>query len=151
MWHNLADQLWKMGFAGGIIAWITSMLADSSLDPLSGGSGWVGAGLLGMVLAWLCLKHLPAKDDQLKIKDDQLERILNLKDKQIADARDAFINSVERVTDASQANLEKVTIHCQAELSAITLTLKHELDRLFALHEKLVLYLEEKGDVDVGP
>ena len=35
-------------------------------DPLSGGSGWVGAGLLGLVLAWLLLKHLPEKDKQYK-------------------------------------------------------------------------------------
>lgn len=36
------------------------------LDALGGGSGWIGAGLLGAVLAWLMFKHLPAKDQQLK-------------------------------------------------------------------------------------
>jgi hypothetical protein len=36
-------------------------------DPasLGGSSGWVGAGLLGLVLAWLLLRHLPDKDRQL--------------------------------------------------------------------------------------
>lgn len=28
-------------------------------DPISGGGGWVGAGLLGAVLSWLLLKYLP--------------------------------------------------------------------------------------------
>lgn len=28
-------------------------------DSLSGGAGWVGAGLLGVVMAWLLFKHLP--------------------------------------------------------------------------------------------
>lgn len=35
-------------------------------DAISGGSGWIGAGLLGSVLGWLLLKHLPAKDAQLE-------------------------------------------------------------------------------------
>ncbi len=35
-------------------------------EPISGGAGWVGAGLLGMVLAWLFMKHLPDKDKQIK-------------------------------------------------------------------------------------
>ena len=40
--------------------------ADILSDPLSGGAGWLGAGLLGLVLAWLLLKHLPEKDRQIK-------------------------------------------------------------------------------------
>lgn len=42
-----------------------AQVAQSS-DPLSGGAGWMGAGLLGVVLAWLLLLHLPAKDKQMK-------------------------------------------------------------------------------------
>lgn len=43
------------------------ILADATLpDNLSGGAGWIGAGLLGAVLSWLLLKHLPAKDAQLE-------------------------------------------------------------------------------------
>ena len=34
-------------------------------DALAGASGWAGAGLLGLVLAWLLFKHLPDKDFQL--------------------------------------------------------------------------------------
>jgi hypothetical protein len=35
-------------------------------DPISGGAGWVGAGLLGLVLFWLLMRHLPAKDQQIE-------------------------------------------------------------------------------------
>lgn len=35
------------------------ILLAQATDPLSGGAGWMGAGLLGLVLAWLLLKHLP--------------------------------------------------------------------------------------------
>lgn len=42
------------------------LLLIAQVDPagLSGGAGWVGAGLLGAVLGWLLLKHLPDKDRQ---------------------------------------------------------------------------------------
>jgi hypothetical protein len=36
------------------------------MNGLGGASGWAGAGLLGLVLAWLLLKHLPLKDEQLE-------------------------------------------------------------------------------------
>lgn len=46
-------------------------------DPISGGAGWAGAGLLGLVLAWLLLKHLPDKDRlltaSLEKKDEQID------------------------------------------------------------------------------
>lgn len=45
-------------------------------DPLSGGAGWVGAGLLGAVLAWLLFVHLPGKDKQVG-------DLVNLKDQQV--------------------------------------------------------------------
>jgi hypothetical protein len=38
----------------------------ADVDSLSGGAGWVGAGLLGLVLGWLLLKHLPEKDAQIE-------------------------------------------------------------------------------------
>ena len=55
-------------------ALIAAMLAD--VDPISGGAGYIGAGLLGAVLGWLLLKHLPDKDRQL-------ENLLTNKDKQM--------------------------------------------------------------------
>ncbi len=43
-------------------------------DPISGGAGWIGAGLLGLVLSWLLLKHLPDKDKQIRdLMKDHLE------------------------------------------------------------------------------
>jgi hypothetical protein len=41
-------------------------LLAQTLEPLSGNAGWVGAGLLGALLAWLLLKHLPDKDRQTR-------------------------------------------------------------------------------------
>lgn len=43
------------------------VLGEAINDPsvLGGYSGWAGAGLLGLVLAWLLFVHLPAKDKQI--------------------------------------------------------------------------------------
>ena len=42
------------------------IFAADDLTTLSGGGGWVGAGLLGLVLAWLFFKMIPSKDAQQK-------------------------------------------------------------------------------------
>lgn len=39
-----------------------NLLMLAQADPLSGGAGWAGAGLLGLVLLWLLLRHLPEQD-----------------------------------------------------------------------------------------
>lgn len=41
------------------------VIGEIDTSSLSGGSGWVGAGLLGLVLSWLTMIHLPAKDKQM--------------------------------------------------------------------------------------
>jgi PAS domain S-box-containing protein len=66
-------------------------------DPISGGAGWVGAGLLGAVLAWLLLRHLPAKDAQI-------ERLVAAKD-----------DTVKAMAEAYGVSLDKVIRHCEKE------------------------------------
>ena len=84
------------------------LLAAEVTDPLSGGAGWIGAGLLGLVLAWLMLKHLPAKDEQI-------ERLIRQKDEAVAKtALDmAAINKDLRLD--FQAALQRVVDHCERE------------------------------------
>lgn len=57
---------------------VTAVAVTPDLSTNSG--GWLGTGLLGTVLAWLCLVHLPAKDKQLQKliddKDAQINKIL---------------------------------------------------------------------------
>ncbi len=54
---------------------LIALLAQT--EALSGGSGWVGAGLLGLILAWLLLVHLPSKDKQLKDLLDSRDRLMS--------------------------------------------------------------------------
>jgi hypothetical protein len=60
--------------------WAGVLVADNGLQGFSGEAGWVGTGLLGAVLSWLFLKHLPSKDQQIRDllhdKDSQINEIV---------------------------------------------------------------------------
>lgn len=47
-----------------MILFLAAQTASLS-DPLTGGAGWASAGLFGLVLGWLLMIHLPAKDKQI--------------------------------------------------------------------------------------
>jgi hypothetical protein len=57
-----------------------ALIAEASTDPLSGNTGWIGAGLLGAVLAWLMFVHLPGLQKQLREfvaeKDCQIRELM---------------------------------------------------------------------------
>ncbi len=54
---------------------MTWLLAQA--ESLSGGAGWVGAGMLGVVLSWLMFKYLPDKDRQLESLVASRDRVLS--------------------------------------------------------------------------
>lgn len=77
------------------------LLAQVANSALSGEAGWAGAGLLGLLLAWLLLKHLPAKDQQIidfiKTKDQH----------------------VLEITTKFEQNLDKIVDHCKEEFKIV--------------------------------
>ena len=92
-------------------------------DPLSGGAGWVGAGLLGLVLAWLLLKHLPAKDAQFTaLIDAHNHRI------------DAILARVEAkevvLREEYRKALATVVKHCEDESQRVAGVFLGEIARL---------------------
>ena len=88
-------------------------------DPISGGAGWVGAGLLGLVLGWLLLKHLPDKDRQSR---EELERHLDVERKQ----REAFQVITTEMMAHNRQQIETVTKALSVDLQA----LRHAVDAL---------------------
>lgn len=66
-----------------LISGLYYLAQTGGAESLSGGAGWVGAGLLGAVLTWLLFIHLPAKDRLMKElindKDGQLQAVLEHK------------------------------------------------------------------------
>jgi len=86
---------WRAGL-GAILAEFGLLWAQAS-DPLSGGAGWVGAGLLGLVLGWLLLKHLPENAKTM---------------------RELSVDHGKALKDLGQAHVEtvkEVVGHCQRE------------------------------------
>jgi hypothetical protein len=120
------------------------MLAQTT-DPISGGAGWVGAGLLGLVLSWLLLKYLPDKDRQLK-------ELIDAKDKALKDKDDAhavmltsmwlkhreqlaeFVSEAQRIATEQRAEfritLQMVIEHCRSDTASQTTAIVKELQHL---------------------
>jgi uncharacterized membrane-anchored protein YhcB (DUF1043 family) len=116
--------------------------AQAGTDTLSGGAGWVGAGLLGLVLSWLLFIYLPAKDKQLKefneAKDKQIGELVNhfetaITNKDIAfraliDTKDKQLNEmlvrkweiIQTLTKDYKDGIKEVALHCEKEIANLT-------------------------------
>jgi hypothetical protein len=87
------------------------LIADASVqtDPIGGFYGWAGAGLLGLVLAWLLGKRLPAEAEERRVlldnKDAQITAILKDKDAQLKEQRVEFLETLVKITAQFQAEL----------------------------------------------
>lgn len=141
------------------------IFAQAAVDPISGGAGWVGTGLLGTVLCWLLLKHLPDKDKQIKEllnthdgiqanKDIQIQNIVTgnqvtLKDlwqknsEAIKDLTASSQKSIETIAAAFTKNIDTLVISNQRAVDAVTSHCQAELDRVFELIVKRRADMEE--------
>ena len=81
-------------------------------NSLSGASGWAGAGILGLVLAWLLLKRLPDNDSQF-------ERMVNKKDEAMTVLVGKHIEDMRESREEFRAALKTVVDHCEREVAAI--------------------------------
>ena len=110
------------------------LFAQIATDPLSGGAGWVGTGLLGSVLGWLLFVHLPNKDKQIlglvESRDKLVEKITS-------DFRTSLDNLVDKgsakdkeLRDDFKQSLQKVVDHCEKEVNSTVDSLKKEVERI---------------------
>lgn len=88
------------------------IFAQGTVDPISGGAGWVGAGLLGLLLGWLLLKHLPDKDKREERKDE-LHR-----------------THVQSLMVDWKSSLREILAHCDKETLRVTEAMREEFRRL---------------------
>lgn len=77
------------------------LLAQQVANALAGEAGWAGVGVLGLVLSWLMLKHLPAKDKQIN-------EFIEAKDKHVMELTAKF-----------EQNLDKIVDHCKEEFKIV--------------------------------
>jgi hypothetical protein len=95
----------------------------TTADPLSGGAGWAGAGLLSLVLGWLLLIYLPRQEQQMDKKESMLLEELSKKDKE-------FTTALSEQNRSKEVILATITSHCKEELSHITERFMNELRSL---------------------
>ena len=76
------------------------LLAQSS-TVIGGEAGWAGVGILGLVLSWLLLRHLPAKDAQINA-------FIEKKDQHVLELTAKF-----------EQNLDKIVDHCKDEFKIV--------------------------------
>jgi predicted hydrolase (HD superfamily) len=99
-------------------------------DMVGGSAGWVGAGLLGLVLAWLFGKHLPSKDaqierllaqakEQLAAKDTQLREQLTAKDSQLDTTLLHKWAAIEKMSQLHHENLKTLSTEFKAAVEAL--------------------------------
>lgn len=112
--------------------WMHALFFVAQSDPLSGSwngasaSGWVGAGLLGLVLSWLLLKHLPDKDAQI-------ERIIARHESELTEAldnqRQEFTAALERILRHSEAQTVSLSAAINKDLELIRHLFKEAMDK----------------------
>ena len=112
------------------------LFAQVATDPLSGGAGWVGTGLLGSVLGWLLFVHLPNKDKQIlgliESRDKLIEKITTeFRDSVAKFVEQSETRDKERRNDFREA-LKQVTDSCEREISVITSEIKKDIQALLA-------------------
>jgi hypothetical protein len=119
----------------GVCVPVAAVYAQSTgVEGLAGSAGWAGAGLLGLVLFWLLLKHLPEKDKQITeliVRNDQrldsqaalfkseqaAERQSN--ERHLTAEREACEKHFATLSNSTQASFENLSNSTQASFKAI--------------------------------
>jgi hypothetical protein len=114
------------------------LIAQVAADPLSGGAGWVGTGLLGSVLGWLLFVHLPNKDKQILGLIESRDKLV---EKLTADFRQS---TKEQLVDFKES-LERVTAHCEKEVTTTVDALRKEVERISGYVSELTKRVNGKG------
>lgn len=86
---------------------LSFMFGDGVTDPLTGGSGWLGAGMLSLVIFWLLYKHIPS-------------------------LMSTHIDQVNQLAATFKSSLDKVVEHCEEEMKGLSNAWTAEIDRLVA-------------------
>ncbi len=101
-------------------------------DPLTGGAGWIGAGLLGAVLSWLLFLHLPAKDKQVKemfdLQNQDREKERESREKLVA----ALKAAIDGVADKYERQTASEREQFYARNDAVRMAIETQTQKLLA-------------------
>lgn len=131
---------------------MTPLLAQTGISPLSGHEGWVGAGLLGAVLAWLLFVHLPAKDkqinDHVKSRDELADRLESKYEAALVKVVSTQSDALKEQRARHEAVLKLVIEHCDKESLQISKTMESAMDEISQAVLDLRRAIEEKRTAD---
>jgi hypothetical protein len=96
-----------------------------AVDPISGGAGWLGAGLLGAVLAWIFFVRLPANDKQTKELLDLHSRERETDRTSRHNLASVFQEALNKQILASELRNDKVTEAIQNQTTELRLELRN--------------------------
>jgi hypothetical protein len=98
---------------------LVPVILSQSPDAVAGTAGWVGAGLLGAVLAWLMFVHLPAKDKMItgmiEGRDALVRALAERHDATVRDLVAQVAAADKERRDDFRANLTAILTNCQRE------------------------------------
>lgn len=129
------------------------LFAEAPDPSVLAGGGWAGAGLLGLVLAWLLFKHLPDKARELKeYMSDKDKAIAQIVDK--FDARlEKFDSRIESQQRLYQAALKEVVDHCAREMieakkfnADLVAEIRNLRERNDEQHEETRRHVDDRGE-----
>jgi hypothetical protein len=110
------------------------LLAQVATDPLSGGAGWAGTGLLGSVLGWLLFVNLPNKDKQILGLVESRDKLVEKLTAEFRESVTKFIEQAEikdkEKREDFRGSLKQVTDHAEKELTVIVSGIKQDLQKL---------------------
>jgi hypothetical protein len=112
--------------APGIPAWALLAQQGAAPDPLSGGAGWVGAGLLGLLLMWLLLREIPDQRRQyrelLATKDAQITQLIKDKDEAERASRTEHSANLEKIVSTFKSEAAAERLACEKHFGTLAET-----------------------------
>lgn len=122
-----------------MFSWL--VILANNVESLSGGAGWIGAGLLGAVLGWLLIIHLPAKDKLMKEligdKDAQVNVLLEHKWAAIQTMSTDHKEAITRLATEFRAVIAETSAHCDKEVGRLV-SYMEERERQASILSKVV-------------
>jgi hypothetical protein len=114
------------------------LLAEASVtDPISGGAGWAGAGLLSGVLGWLLFWHLPNKDKQItgliESRDAAVKSLAADYRASLLELTNRFIETDKERRSDYKESLQVVVAHCEKETTMNGEMLRKDMGELSGL------------------
>ena len=130
----MGKVIWLLG-----ASWVGWVLAQDPSGVLAGHAGWVGAGILGAVLAWLFFIHLPSKDKQLKelleVADKRMASLIKDKDTQLDAALLHKWQAMQTMSNDHRDMVKALASEFRASLETLAAHCDHTEERLLRLVE----------------